>query len=132
MLRQPQTSTYHAERAKNPPGEETAPNLSTADQTFALDVAFTTHCGLVEVMQPLSGSTPMQKYLDQTSGKGGIQHVAFDIVHPSFSASSDGNGEVASTQTPEQVAHSEATRRRQEFERRGFPVIMSGVWKGKK
>ncbi|KAK3613603.1 hypothetical protein LTR56_026584 [Elasticomyces elasticus] len=49
--------------------------------TFEIDVAFADTDGMVwEVMQPVSGQTVMQDFLDRTGQHGGFQHVAFDCT----------------------------------------------------
>lgn len=93
---------------------------------FEIQVAFATQGKMIwEVMQPVSGPTVMQQFLDSTNGKGGIHHVAFDCA--------DGH-ERAEADTPliGEAARTEAVRRRTEFERRGFGLLQSGVWHGKK
>lgn len=85
-----------------------------------------------EVMQPVipPGGEPdgkktlMQAFLEQTGGRGGVQHVAFDCsqnLHP-----------LAKGELVGEAARAEAECRRKEFESRGFPVAMSGIWHGKK
>ena len=81
-----------------------------ADQTYAgqsspfsLQVCFATHEGLTfEIMQPLSGRTVIQDFLDE-HGEG-VHHLAFDC-----------NG-------------APWERRIAMFEERGFPVTQSGRW----
>jgi hypothetical protein len=90
---------------------------------FELYVTFATQGSMVwEVMQPVSGSTIMQEFLDATNGKGGIHHVAFDCSE----------GDRHREPLIGEQARAEAKRRRREFEERGFPLVMSGVWHGKK
>ena len=78
-----------------------------------------------EVMEPASGDTIMRQFLNQTGGKGGIHHVAFDCAE-----GHDKGGK----QRPliGDAARAEAIRRRKEFEDRGFECVQSGVWHGKK
>ncbi|KAK4500332.1 hypothetical protein PRZ48_008521 [Zasmidium cellare] len=87
---------------------------------FSIDVAFAEQeNGMVwEVMQPVAGETLMKDFLEQTGGRGGIQHVAFDCGR--------GGGGLVGEKARE------ARRRRGEFESRGFPLAQSGVWHGKK
>jgi methylmalonyl-CoA/ethylmalonyl-CoA epimerase len=74
---------------------------------FELLVAFATHGDIVwEIMQPVSGSSIMREFLDRRGE--GIHHVAFDCDH-----------------IPPQ-------QRREEFQRRGYTVVQSGIWHGKK
>lgn len=103
--------------------EQTVRGVPTA---FEIKVAFATQGRMVwEVMQPVAGPTVMQEYLDSTNGKGGIHHVAFDCA--------EGDDHVGGG--PPRIgeaARTEAVRRREEFERRGFALAQSGVWRGKK
>lgn len=98
--------------------------------TFAIDVAFSqseanSGNGVVwEIMQPIANSglagsakTLMEEFLDMTGGKGGVQHVAFDMNCGGEAGGDVGNG-----------ARQEALRRREEFAKRGFEVAMSGIW----
>jgi hypothetical protein len=74
---------------------------------FELVVAFATHGNMVwEIMQPVAGPSIMRDFLD-THGEG-IHHVAFDCHH---------------------VPHQQ---RKEEFERRGYQLVQSGIWHGKK
>ncbi|RFU78919.1 methylmalonyl- epimerase [Trichoderma arundinaceum] len=74
---------------------------------FELKVAFATHGNIVwEIMQPVAGPSIMREFLD-THGEG-IHHVAFDCQH-----------------VPQH-------QRREEFERRGYQLVQSGIWHGKK
>ncbi|SPJ71742.1 uncharacterized protein FTOL_01470 [Fusarium torulosum] len=74
---------------------------------FELLVAFATQGDIVwEIMQPVSGSSIMREFLDRRGE--GIHHVAFDCDH-----------------IPPQ-------QRREEFQRRGYTVVQSGIWHGKK
>jgi methylmalonyl-CoA/ethylmalonyl-CoA epimerase len=74
---------------------------------FELLVAFATHGDIVfEIMQPVAGPSSMRDFLDKRGE--GIHHIAFDCNH-----------------VPPQ-------ERREEFARRGFKVMQSGVWHGKK
>jgi methylmalonyl-CoA/ethylmalonyl-CoA epimerase len=91
---------------------------------FELKVAFATQGSMIwEVMEPVSGDSIMQKFLDETSGKGGIHHVAFDC---SDDEHAPGRPLLGS------AARGEAVRRRKEFEQRGFACVQSGVWRGKR
>ncbi|KAK3706399.1 hypothetical protein LTR37_012777 [Vermiconidia calcicola] len=91
--------------------------------TFEIDVAFAEVDGMVwEVMKPVSGQTVMQAFLDRTGQKGGIQHVAFDFE----TATKGEQGPLLGDDV-----YGEAARRRMQFESRGFPLVQSGVWKGK-
>ncbi|CZT50275.1 uncharacterized protein RSE6_11226 [Rhynchosporium secalis] len=74
---------------------------------FELIVCFATQGSMVwEIMQPVTGPSIMAEFLER---KGeGIHHVAFDCNHV----------------PPKQ--------RREEFEKRGFEVVQSGVWRGKR
>lgn len=78
-----------------------------------------------EVMQPVSGATVMQDFLNSTGGKGGIHHVAFDCVD------GDQHDQQPCSRTGD-AARAEAGRRRSAFERRGFSLVQSGVWHGKR
>lgn len=90
---------------------------------FELRVAFAEQNGMIwEVMQPVSGPSLMREFLDRTDGKGGIHHVAFDCT--------EGRG--SSGRLVGEKARAEARRRREEFERRGFPLVQSGLWQGQK
>ena len=93
--------------------------------SFEIEVAFATQGTMVwEVMQPVSGDTIMQQFLDQTSGKGGIHHVAFDC--------SDGpHPHEKDEPLLGEAARAEALRRRKEFEEREFECVQSGIWHGK-
>ncbi|KAK3048325.1 hypothetical protein LTR09_010318 [Extremus antarcticus] len=103
----------------------TSQTLRGQPASFALDVAFAEQGSMIwEVMQPVSGQTVMQEFLDATGGKGGIHHVAFDCATCSGSS---GSGSLVG-----EKARAEAVRRREEFEQRGFEMVMSGVWHGKK
>ena len=75
--------------------------------SFELIVCFATQGSMVwEIMQPVSGPSIMADFLEK---KGeGIHHVAFDCNHVA----------------PEQ--------RREEFQKRGFALVQSGVWHGKR
>ncbi|KUJ07649.1 uncharacterized protein LY89DRAFT_691711 [Mollisia scopiformis] len=74
---------------------------------FELIVCFATQGAVVwEIMQPLSGPSLMAEFLE-TRGEG-IHHVAFDCNH-----------------VP-------ATQRKAEFEGRGYSMVQSGLWHGKK
>ncbi|PON28796.1 hypothetical protein TGAM01_v201904 [Trichoderma gamsii] len=74
---------------------------------FELVVAFATHEDMVwEIMQPTSGPSIMREFLD-TRGEG-IHHVAFECHH-----------------VPQQ-------QRRKEFESRGYDLVQTGIWHGKK
>ncbi|GKU21760.1 unnamed protein product [Fusarium langsethiae] len=74
---------------------------------FELMVAFADTGDMVwEIMQPVSGPSIMQEFLDR--GGQGIHHVAFDCNH-----------------VPQQ-------KRKEEFKKRGFEVLQSGVWHGGK
>lgn len=64
-----------------------------------------------EVMQPIEGPSVMREFLETTSAKGGIQHVAFGCKE-GRKAECEGNG------TGEDATR-EALRRRAEFEGRG-------------
>ena len=80
-----------------------APRYRGQSSPFALKVCFAHNAGLTwEIMQPLSGRTVVQEFLD-AHGEG-IHHVAFDC---------DG--------VPWQ-------QRLEEFGRRGFPPTQSGRW----
>ncbi|KAF7195043.1 hypothetical protein HII31_03717 [Pseudocercospora fuligena] len=93
--------------------------------SFSIDVAFAEQKNMVwEVMQPISGPTLMQKYLEDTNGKGGIQHVSFDCKK---AERGEGKGDLVG-----EAARLEAKRRKDEFEKRGFPLAQSGVWHGKR
>lgn len=75
---------------------------------FELLVAFAEHEGMVfEVMQPVKGTSLMSEFLD-TRGEG-IHHVAFNCLN---------------LNVPQQ-------QRREEFARRGYPLVQSGIWHGK-
>ncbi|PVH92506.1 hypothetical protein DM02DRAFT_619899 [Periconia macrospinosa] len=77
-----------------------------APSTFSLKVAFATHNGVVwELMQPVSGPSIMAEFLERRGE--GIHHIAFDCNHV------------------------EPKERRNQFERRGFSVVQSGVWHGR-
>lgn len=93
---------------------------------FEIRVAFAEQGRMIwEVMQPVSGPTAMQEFLDSTNGRGGIHHVAFDCME----------GEPAEAHDRARTgdaARAEAVRRRLEFEQRGFGLVQSGVWHGKK
>ena len=90
--------------------------------SFELKVAFATQGSMIwEVMEPVSGDTIMQNFLDETNGKGGIHHVAFDC--------SDGE-DAHLRPLSGSAAREEAVRRRKEFEQRGFACVQSGVWYG--
>ncbi|KAK6442721.1 hypothetical protein LTR95_001037 [Oleoguttula sp. CCFEE 5521] len=94
---------------------------------FEIDVAFADMNGIVwEVMQPVSGQTVMQDFLDRTGQTGGIQHVAFDCKEID-SATKDKQRPLLG-----ESVYTEAAERRKEFESRGFPLAQSGVWKGRK
>lgn len=74
---------------------------------FELRVAFAQQGDMTwEIMQPISRSSIMAEYLDKTGD--GVQHVAFAC-----------NG----------VPMEDRVRM---FKERGFEVVMSGVWKGKR
>lgn len=74
---------------------------------FELLVAFADTGDMVwEIMQPVSGPSLMQEFLDR--GGQGIHHVAFDCNH-----------------VPQQ-------QRKEEFKSRGFEIAQSGIWHGKK
>jgi methylmalonyl-CoA/ethylmalonyl-CoA epimerase len=98
--------------------------------SFELKVAFAEQAsGMIwEVMQPVSGDTLMQRFLDDTNGKGGIHHVAFDCGEMGHSGSSAGGKELLLGEG----ARKAAADRRAAFESRGFPLGMTGVWNGKK
>ncbi len=92
--------------------------------SFELDVAFATQNSMIwEVMQPVSGPSIMRDLSDSTNGRGGIHHVAFDCAERHESSQ-------AKQQLVGAAAREEELRRRKEFEDRGFPVVMSGVWHG--
>ncbi|VUC32071.1 unnamed protein product [Clonostachys rosea] len=74
---------------------------------FELLVAFATYGDIAwEIMQPVTGSSLMREFLD-TRGEG-IHHVAFDCHNVS----------------PQQ--------RKEEFQKRGYKVAQSGIWRGRK
>lgn len=74
---------------------------------FELLVAFADHNNMIfEIMQPVSGPSIIREFLD--SRGEGIHHIAFDCHH-----------------VPQQ-------QRRKEFEKRGYQLIQSGTWHGKK
>ncbi|KAL2068234.1 hypothetical protein VTL71DRAFT_16332 [Oculimacula yallundae] len=75
--------------------------------SFELIVCFATQGSIVwEIMQPVSGPSIMAEFLEK---KGeGIHHVAFDCEHVPVE------------------------KRREEFKKRGFEVVQSGVWSGKR
>ena len=74
---------------------------------FSLIVCFATQGAIVwEIMQPVSGPSLMAEFLEKRGE--GVHHVAFDCNHV----------------PPEQ--------RREEFEKRGFGLVQSGVWHGKR
>ena len=92
---------------------------------FEIKVAFATQGTMIwEVMQPINGDTIMQHFLGQTSGRGGIHHVAFDCSQGDDLRE---KGEPLIGKT----ARAEALRRRKEFESRGFACVQSGVWHGR-
>ncbi len=75
--------------------------------SFELIVCFATQGSIVwEIMQPISGPSIMAEFLEKRGE--GIHHVAFDCNHV----------------PPKQ--------RKEEFEKRGFGLVQSGVWRGKK
>ncbi|KAF7556048.1 hypothetical protein G7Z17_g1723 [Cylindrodendrum hubeiense] len=77
------------------------------DSQFELLVAFATQGDVVwEIMQPVAGPSIMRDFLDKRGE--GIHHVAFDCNH-----------------VPPQ-------QRREEFRRRGYDVVQSGIWHGKR
>lgn len=80
---------------------------------FSIDVAFAEQEGgmIWEVMQPVAGSTLMREFLEMTSGKGGIQHVAFGCR--------EGRQEEGKGNGTGEEARREAKRRKAEFEGRG-------------
>lgn len=93
---------------------------------FEIRVAFATQGRMIwEVMRPVSGASVMQDYLESTNSKGGIHHIAFDC------AEGDEDTSKGVPRTGE-LAKMEAARRRYDFETRGFPMVQSGVWHGKK
>jgi methylmalonyl-CoA/ethylmalonyl-CoA epimerase len=107
------------------PQTVTEQTLHGEPAAFEIKVAFAEQGSMIwEVMQPLSGQTIMQEFLDSTSGKGGIHHVAFDCA--------DGDHEAArQVSRIGEAARQEAVRRRKEFEARGFALAQSGLWHGK-
>ncbi|KAG5661891.1 hypothetical protein KAF25_004130 [Fusarium avenaceum] len=87
----------------------TVSNRQYRDQPseFELLVAFAEQENMVwEIMQPVSGPSIMREFLDRRGE--GIHHVAFDCHH-----------------IPPQ-------QRREEFQSRGYSVVQSGIWHGKK
>ena len=93
--------------------------------SFEIKVAFAMQGTMIwEVMQPVNGDTIMQHFLDQTSGRGGIHHVAFDCSEGDHSRET-GEASIG------KAARVEALRKRKEFESRGFACVQSGVWHGK-
>jgi hypothetical protein len=76
-------------------------------------------------MEPVSGDTIMRQFLNQTGGKGGIHHVAFDCAEANSKRRED-RPLIGGT------ARTEALRRRREFEDRGCDCVQSGVRRGKK
>lgn len=93
---------------------------------FEIQVGFAEQGKMIwEVMEPVSGPTVMQDFLDSTNGKGGIHHVAFDCA----------DGDSQAVDGPPRTGHAaraEAERRCLQFERRGFGLLQSGIWHGKK
>lgn len=80
--------------------------FSAQPSHFELLVAFAEHEGMVfEIMQPVKGPSLMSEFLE-TRGEG-IHHVAFDCQN-----------------VPQQ-------QRREEFAKRGYPLVQSGIWHGK-
>ena len=74
---------------------------------FELLVAFADTGDMVwEIMQPVAGPSLMREFLDRRGE--GIHHVAFDCDN-----------------VPQQ-------QRKDEFRRRGYDVVQSGIWHGKK
>lgn len=74
---------------------------------FELLVAFAEHHDMVfELMQPIKGPSIMKEFLD--SRGEGIHHVAFDCQN---------------------IAQQD---RREEFAKRGYKVVQSGIWHGSK
>lgn len=74
---------------------------------FELLVAFADTGDMVwEIMQPVSGPSLMREFLDRRGE--GIHHVAFDCNN-----------------VPQK-------QRREEFGRRGFEIVQSGIWHGNK
>lgn len=80
---------------------------------FSIDVAFAEQEGgmIWEVMQPIEGPSVMREFLETTSGRGGIQHVAFGCK--------EGRKEEGKDNGIGEEARREAQRRRAEFEARG-------------
>lgn len=109
------------------PGTVTEQTFNGQPASFALDVAFSakpSDNGITwEVMQPVGEArTLMKEFLDRNGGREGVQHIAFDC---DVKQSGTGNG-------VGEEAREEARRRKGEFEERGFPCVMSGLWKGRK
>lgn len=63
----------------------------------------------------------MATFLEESGGRGGVQHVAFD-----FGADAAGEGLVG------EAAREEMRRRKQMMKDRGYGEVMSGVWRGKR
>lgn len=78
---------------------------------FELKVAFAKQGTLTwELMQPISGPSIMAEFL-QRNPLGGIHHIAFDC---------------------EENCTTSMAERKDNFRSRGFSVVQSGVWQGKK
>ncbi|KAI1844162.1 hypothetical protein JX266_009646 [Neoarthrinium moseri] len=81
---------------------------------YTMRVAFAhNHSGdarepVLEIMEPVSGATPMRAYLDAHGGRAGVQHVAFGMFGEPMAA------------------------RRARMGERGFAPAMAGVWTGRR
>ena len=77
---------------------------------FRLKVAFAKQKSVViEIMQPTGGNSPMQTYLDESRGRQGVQHIAWDM-----------GDELPIKERIELMAG------------KGFKPVMQGIWTGRK
>ncbi|KAF7516536.1 hypothetical protein G7054_g14118 [Neopestalotiopsis clavispora] len=78
---------------------------------------------VLEVIQPLTGQTPMRDYLDLHNNQEGIQHIAFDMGNKGSSSSSSSNNNLTTATTT-------MDERLELMAARGVRPAMRGVWKG--